>query len=149
MAEKTLKTRIIHKHDTEAHWILAKNFIPKQAEIIVYDRDDTYNYERFKIGDGITVVSALPFVSSEVVAATTTTLGGIISQETTVVDGEKLPVVVEADGKANVHVALYDGAVEGGGETGLIIKSSTEGSSKYFKLTVDDNGNLSAVEINH
>lgn len=114
MSEKTLRTRIVHKHDTEAHWKLAENFIPKQAEIIVYDRDDTYDYERFKIGDGATVVSALPFVSSEVVAATTTTLGGIVSQETTVVDGEKLPVVVEADGKANVHVALYNGAVEGG-----------------------------------
>lgn len=62
MSEKTLKTRIIHKHDTEAHWLLATNFIPKQGELIVYDADDTYAYVRFKFGDGVTPVSDLPFV---------------------------------------------------------------------------------------
>lgn len=64
MSEKTLKTRIIHKHDTEAHWLLATNFIPKQGELIVYDKDDTYAYARFKIGDGVTVVSDLPFAGT-------------------------------------------------------------------------------------
>lgn len=63
MSEKILNSRIIHKHDTEAHWILAVNFIPKQGEIIVYDIDDNHNYERFKIGDGTTYVSDLPFVN--------------------------------------------------------------------------------------
>lgn len=64
MSEKTLKTRIVHKHDTQENWIKAENFIPKQGEIIVYDRDDTYTYERFKIGDGETNVNDLPFVAS-------------------------------------------------------------------------------------
>lgn len=59
-----INTRIIHKHDTEAHWLLAVNFIPEQGELIVYDRDMNYNYERFKIGDGQTVVSALPFTTN-------------------------------------------------------------------------------------
>lgn len=62
MAEKNINSRIIHKHDTEAHWLLATNFIPKQGEHIVYDIDENYNYERLKIGDGITNVNDLPFV---------------------------------------------------------------------------------------
>lgn len=64
MANNQIKTRIIHKHDTEANWNLATNFIPKQGEIIVYDKDSTYSYERFKIGDGTTNVINLPFASN-------------------------------------------------------------------------------------
>ena len=78
MAEKRIKTRIIHKHAIESNWVKATNFVPKQGELIVYDievdeygntltlptgRDVPYAYERFKIGDGITLVSNLPFVS--------------------------------------------------------------------------------------
>ena len=40
-------------HATEAEW-LSFNYVPKQAEIIVYDADETHNYLRFKTGDGIT-----------------------------------------------------------------------------------------------
>lgn len=64
MPEKTLKTRIIHKHDTESNWNKAINFIPKQGEIIVYDIDSNHSYERIKIGDGVTNVNNLPFVIS-------------------------------------------------------------------------------------
>ena len=63
MSEKNISSRIIHKHDIENNWNKATNFIPKAGEIIVYDRDETYNYERFKIGDGVTTVTALPFGS--------------------------------------------------------------------------------------
>lgn len=59
---KTLNTRLVNKHDVEANWLKAVNFIPLQGEIIVYDIDENYNYERFKIGDGATNISALPFV---------------------------------------------------------------------------------------
>lgn len=55
------KNRIIHKHDTEINWKKAINFIPKKGEIIIYDADDKVNYQRLKIGDGITVISDLPF----------------------------------------------------------------------------------------
>ena len=65
MSERRFKSRVIQKHDIEAHWLLAKNFIPEQGEIIVYDTDETYSYERFKIGDGIQNVSKLPFVDAE------------------------------------------------------------------------------------
>ena len=47
-------------HATEAEW-LEINYTPKQAEIIVYDTDTNYNYLRFKIGDGVTQASLLPF----------------------------------------------------------------------------------------
>ena len=64
MPEKTLKTRIIHKHDLELNWNKATNFIPKQGEIIIYDIDSNHNYERIKIGDGATNVINLPFADA-------------------------------------------------------------------------------------
>lgn len=66
MAEKNIKARIVHKHDVESNWLLATNFVPKQGEIIVYDKDESYDYERFKIGDGVTLVSSLPFATDAV-----------------------------------------------------------------------------------
>ena len=65
MAEKIINTRIINKHAVESDWLKAVNFTPKQGELIVYDRDSTYDYERFKIGDGITPVNDLEFVSAQ------------------------------------------------------------------------------------
>lgn len=62
MAEKILNSRMIQKHDTEENWEKAINFIPKQGEIIIYDIDDNYDYERIKVGDGIANVNALPFI---------------------------------------------------------------------------------------
>lgn len=61
MSEKTLKSRIVNKHDTEAKWKSASTFVPKQGEIIIYDKDSTHTYERFKIGDGVTTIGNLPF----------------------------------------------------------------------------------------
>jgi len=61
--KKTVKTRIIQKHDTEVNWKKATTFVPKLGEIIIYDIDSTYDYERVKVGDGNTVVSSLPFIT--------------------------------------------------------------------------------------
>ena len=72
MAEKIMKTRIIHKHDTEENWNKATNFIPKQGEIIVYDVDATHDYARFKIGDGVTNVNSLLFTAPEVLTVVVT-----------------------------------------------------------------------------
>ena len=58
-----INTRIIHKHDTAANWAQT-TLIPKQGEIIIYDTDANYSYERFKIGDGVNTVSKLPFHGS-------------------------------------------------------------------------------------
>lgn len=67
MVEKNLNARFIHKHDTEANWAKAENFVPKRGELIVYDVDDNYTYERIKMGDGTTNVNELPFATESVV----------------------------------------------------------------------------------
>ena len=64
MAEKNLKARIVHKHDIEANWLLATNFTPMKGEIIIYDIDGNYSYERIKIGDGVQNVNQLPFATN-------------------------------------------------------------------------------------
>lgn len=63
MAEpKTIKTRIINKHATAAVWDTKTTFVPLQAELIIYDTDATHSFERYKIGDGKTPVTQLPFL---------------------------------------------------------------------------------------
>lgn len=62
MAEKELKTRVLHKHDIEANWNKAINFIPKAGEIIIYDIDENNIYPRIKIGNGINTVNTLKFI---------------------------------------------------------------------------------------
>jgi hypothetical protein len=37
-------TRTQQKHDIEANWLKAENFIPLDGEIIVYDADENYSY---------------------------------------------------------------------------------------------------------
>ena len=59
---KDFYTRIQNKHDTEENWNNNSSFIPMQGEIIIYDIDENYNYERMKIGDGNTSVINLPFI---------------------------------------------------------------------------------------
>ena len=62
---KQINARQQQKHDIEANWILAGNngFVPLNGEIIVYDKDDNYDFQRVKIGDGVTDVNALKFVN--------------------------------------------------------------------------------------
>lgn len=80
MAEKALRARMIQKHEYEADWNNAVNFIPLESEIIIYDaeadqngnllegaklpdgRTTPYTYARIKIGDGNTKVKDLPFI---------------------------------------------------------------------------------------
>lgn len=60
--EKTINARMQMKTDTALNWSKAINFIPKKGEIIIYEADSDYGYERMKIGDGSTKVNDLPFV---------------------------------------------------------------------------------------
>lgn len=68
MAEKLLNSRIINKHDTAANWAKATNFIPKSGELIIYtDGGLTTGIARAKIGDGITLLSELPwFITDQI-----------------------------------------------------------------------------------
>lgn len=61
MSNTNIKARVVHRHGTQANWEKITDFIPMKGEIVVYDTDDTYAYERIKIGDGVTEVNQLPF----------------------------------------------------------------------------------------
>ena len=78
MAANTIKTRIQLKNDTEAHWDLATNFVPKKGEVIIYSaetitddlpagRNEPLPFSRLKVGDGVTTVVNLPFIDSATV----------------------------------------------------------------------------------
>lgn len=60
MSEKRFNTRIVNKHDTEVNWSKS-SLIPLQGEVIIFDIDDNYSYERIKIGNGAQNVNELPF----------------------------------------------------------------------------------------
>ena len=62
MSEKKFKSRIILKHDTESNWSKA-SFVPRAGEIVIYDIDSNYDYERLKIGDGSAQIGSLPFIT--------------------------------------------------------------------------------------
>lgn len=72
--EEFIISRIIQKHDTEANWNKAVDFIPFAGELIVYDPDDNHPYPRFKFGDGVIVdgnvvgtpVTELPFSTLQI-----------------------------------------------------------------------------------
>lgn len=81
MSVKQLRGRVQHKKKTEAEWYLdvyvsagstklrEKPFIPLDGELIVFEKDDTHENDRFKFGDGETNVMELPFTSVELVQA--------------------------------------------------------------------------------
>lgn len=84
---KTIQTRVQHKHDIEANWLLATNFVPLAGEIIIYDPDldnedlsKRYPGIRVKIGDGETPVNSLPFVLDE------TDLRNLITETNTAIE---------------------------------------------------------------
>lgn len=82
------------------------------------------------------------------------TLIGVVKHKPKAIAANKYVHIVgngtNAKTRSNAHTldwdgnAWYAGTVEG---TAMIIKSSTEGSEKKFKITVDDSGVLSAVEV--
>ncbi len=72
MAQKTTKTRIQQKRELEVNWLKATSFVPLEGELIVYKaesdtdelpsgRSTPYKHPRFKVGDGKTTVTNLPF----------------------------------------------------------------------------------------
>lgn len=70
MANKTFQGRIVQKHDTEANWKKATNFVPLKGEIIIYD-----DLKKIKIGDGTTTVGNLTFSNDLDTLATVATSG--------------------------------------------------------------------------
>lgn len=62
---KTVNARVAHMHDIEANWKKCLTFVPAAGEEIVYEPDDNHEYSRLKIGDGVTNVNNLPFVTAD------------------------------------------------------------------------------------
>ena len=56
--EKLINSRLRQKIDTAENWAKAVNFKPLEGELIVYS-----DLRKFKVGDGNTLVNALPFYS--------------------------------------------------------------------------------------
>ncbi len=97
-----IKARIKNKHDTEANWALAENFKPLAGEVIVYDVDSNHAYPRFKVGDGKTLVSALPF-STDVLTnyVTETELASALNETTSAIN----KTIATIDDEVATHVA--------------------------------------------
>lgn len=102
MANK-VDTRIRHKHDTEENWLKATNFVPLLGELIVYDPDASHSFARVKMGDGVNVVSALPFL------------------------GDTNSIVIEGGADATASQKIMDAL----GEDGRYIIEFTEDESEY------------------
>ena len=149
MTEKNIKSRITHKHDIEANWLLAVNFTPKQGEIIIYDIDDNYSYERFKIGDGISNVNILPFGggNNSVELDETLTQEGMAADAKAVgdaLDALDTIIAVDENDDGNIQLRAFMS------ETDSIITSEltlSSPSGKKFQITIDDGGILTVTEI--
>lgn len=121
MSEKTIKTRIIHKHGTALDWSKS-SLIPKLAELIVFDMDIDYDYERFKIGDGIHNVNELPFYEDNIdlseyqkntddsLTTSSKQITSAINELKTEIDTLKnnTPVYDETNGNLIIANAVYD-----------------------------------------
>ena len=86
MTEKILKTRLVNKHDIQSNWEKSTNFIPMQGEIICFDIDENYSYERIKIGNGIDNVNNLPFLDNSLELITVADIDTICSSSMYIVD---------------------------------------------------------------
>lgn len=87
--EKNIQTRIQHKHDIEANWLKATNFIPKAGELIIYDVDATHTEPRLKIGNGTTTVNNLPFAGDNSKATDTK-----VTQNAAITTAGEYPVIL-------------------------------------------------------
>lgn len=138
-----LNTRIQSKHDVEANWALAENFKPLAGEVIVYDVDSNHAYPRFKVGDGKTLVSALPFstdvLDKYVTLDTTQTITGAKTFSQQVIVPETPTANTHASSKGYVDTTVT-GAVNGTREQlekeiGLVENSVADLQSNMANIT--------------
>lgn len=155
MANSQINARIIHKHDIETNWKLATNFIPKQGEIIIYDKDSTYNYERFKIGDGTTLVSALPFANDALKSEIQTLLNGKASTSSVTQLSNRVDGKVDKDGSKVLSTNDYTtaeknklaGIASGANNYSLPTASSSTKGGVITGAAITDTTGYTAVHI--
>ena len=132
VSSKTIKTRIVNKHDTSANWSKAVNFIPKKGEIIIYD-----DLRKIKVGDGATKVSSLPFVEQDLsnyvtdseLSSTISETVSTLSKSIGLVEDE---ITSHTSNTSNPHSVTKSqiglGSVVNAGQTA----TPTSGSNSYF-----------------
>lgn len=102
MAEKKIQARIRQKVDTKANWDKATNFVPLKGEVIIYS-----DLNQAKIGDGVTKVSALPFLKGKADATDKNpTLAWGSKSTVATVDGIDLHVTMPSN--PNTHQTVTD-----------------------------------------
>lgn len=149
MATKTINTRIQTKIDTEANWAKATNFKPLKGEVIIYDKDASHTEYRYKIGDGKTLVNALPFSKEPI--ATKDVAGLVKSVKTGETAGRYYNVEVNTDGTMKVNVPWTDnnshyttGAYVGAAN--VKSNAATTNGNTYLKV-YDDNTKRAEFKI--
>ena len=124
MATSTLKTRIKHKTGTAAEWQTAatnSQFKPLEGELIVYESATT---PMLKVGDGSSLVTALPFVGGNPIVSITRS--GLTFTAT------------HADGTTSAFSQQDNNTI-------YTHPSHTAKSSGLYKITVDNQGHVSAA----
>lgn len=93
---KYVDGRITFKHDTDANWQNASDFVPLEGEMVVYDADEECNYARLKVGDGTTSICDLPFIIDATVA---NTLSGVTASDIGALDADDYYGIVRKEGE--------------------------------------------------
>ena len=133
MANVTVKTRIVNKHDTTANWNARSTFIPKAGEIIIYT--DTH---KVKVGDGTSTISTLPFIDNVDLSNYVTeselssTIGETVSTLSKSIGLVEDEITTHTSSTSNPHNVTKSqiglGSVVNAGQTA----TPTSGSTSYF-----------------
>ena len=62
---KKIQTRIQHKHDVPSNWEKSE-LVPLAGELIIYEKENSSEAIRLKIGDGSTQVDSLSFYEESI-----------------------------------------------------------------------------------
>ena len=156
MANVTVKTRIVNKHDTTANWNARSSFIPKAGEIIIYT--DTH---KVKVGDGTSTISALPFIDNVDLSNYVTeselasTIGETVTSISKTIDLVEDEITTHTSNTSNPHNVTKSqiglGSVVNAGQTA----TPTSGSTSYFtaggaytlKQSIDGKANKNDVVL--
>lgn len=122
MAEKKIQARIRQKVDTKANWDKATNFVPLKGEVIIYS-----DLNQAKIGDGVTKVSALPFLKGKADATDKNpTLAWGSKSTVATVDGIDLHVTMPSNPNTHQSVTDKNPTLTWGGKSTVATIGSTD-----------------------
>ena len=156
MANVTVKTRIVNKHDTTANWNARSTFIPKAGEIIIYT-----DIHKVKVGDGTSTISTLPFIDDKDLSNYVTeselssTIGETVTSISKTIDLVEDEITTHTSNTSNPHNVTKSqiglGSVVNAGQTA----TPTSGSTSYFtaggaytlKQSIDGKANKNDVVL--